>query len=84
MFTADDYRERRNRLISVIPSGVAVFLGNTLSPRESRDNCHVFHQDSSFLYYFGIDLPDLGTAVDAETPSLIRVSANVTALFTIN
>jgi Xaa-Pro aminopeptidase len=52
--------------MSDIDSGLVLLLGNASSPKESRDNCYVFHQDSSFLYFFGIDLPGLAAVLDAE------------------
>ncbi len=31
------------------------------------DNCYAFRQDSTFLYYFGLDQPDLAAVVDVDT-----------------
>ena len=66
MFSAHEYSKRRNRLMSDIASGLVLLMGNTLSPKESKDNCYIFHQDSSFLYFFGIDLPGLAAVLDVD------------------
>lgn len=66
MFSPDQYEKRRRRLMSDVGSGRILFLGNTMSPMESKDNCYRFHQDSSFLYFFGIDAPNLAGVLDAD------------------
>ena len=57
---------RRIAFIWVIFSmGIAVFIGNVPAPAQYRDNCYKFRQDSSWLYFFGIDEPRFA-AVRAE------------------
>jgi Xaa-Pro aminopeptidase len=41
-------------------------LGNTLSPMNYPDNTFPFRQDSSFLYYFALDTPDLAAVINRE------------------
>ena len=48
-------------------SGIAVFIGNVDAPAQYRDNCYKWRQDSTWLYYFGIDEPRLAAAIDLET-----------------
>lgn len=66
MFKADTYIQRRNSLCEKIESGIILFLGNNESPMNYRDNTFHFRQDSSFLYYFGIDFPSLAAIIDVD------------------
>ena len=66
MFSADLYIHRRQCLKADVHSGLILFLGNRPSPINAPDNCHFFRQDSSFLYFWGIDLPNLAAAIDVE------------------
>jgi Xaa-Pro dipeptidase len=66
MFSADTYIDRRKRLQSDIESGLILFLGNGESPINATDNCYFFRQDSSFLYFWGIDLPNLAAVIDVD------------------
>ena len=67
MFSADLYINRRQRLKTDVGSGLILFLGNGASPINAPDNCYYFRQDSSFLYFWGIDLPNLAAVIDVET-----------------
>ncbi len=66
MFPAHVYIERRNRLKRDLQSGILLFLGNEESPINYLDNHYPFRQDSSFLYFWGIDLPGLAGLIDIE------------------
>jgi Xaa-Pro aminopeptidase len=66
MFSADIYIERRNRLKEQVKSGLLLFLGNEESPINYTDNQYPFRQDSSFLYFFGLDWPSLGATIDID------------------
>ncbi|MBN1360586.1 MAG: aminopeptidase P family protein [Sedimentisphaerales bacterium] len=67
MFPEAVYVERRRRLREHVGSGVLLFLGNELSPINYDDNCFPFRQDSSFLYYFGLDEPGLAAVIDVDS-----------------
>jgi Xaa-Pro aminopeptidase len=67
MFAADVYIERRGRLKEQVQSGLILFLGNEESPMNYPDNQYPFRQDSSFLYFFGLDCPSLAAIVDADS-----------------
>ena len=67
MFDKSVYVDRRNRLRSLIGDGVAVFIGNNESPMNYKDNTYHFRQDSSFLYFFGLDQPGLSGVIDLES-----------------
>ena len=56
--------DRRKILRTRIDSGIAVFLGNNESPMNYKDNTYHFRQDSSFLYYFGLNTAGLTGIID--------------------
>jgi len=66
MFSAKTYVNRRAGLRKKVESGFILFLGNEESPMNYTDNQYAFRQDSSFLYYFGIDQPGLAAAIDVD------------------
>ncbi len=66
MFNADIYRQRRKILCEKVGSGLILMLGNDESPMNYPDNPYPFRQDSSFLYYFGIDMPGLAGIMDID------------------
>jgi Xaa-Pro aminopeptidase len=66
MFEAETYAERRARLAASVRSGILLFLGNGESPMNYPDNAYPFRQDSTWLYYFGLDRPGLAAAVDID------------------
>ena len=66
MFAPSVYIERRKRLRSDVGSGLILFLGNEQSCVNYPDNQYPFRQDSSFLYFFGLDCPSLAAVIDVE------------------
>ncbi|MFC1660437.1 aminopeptidase P family protein [Gemmatimonadota bacterium] len=66
MFPRETYIGRREALISRIDGGLLLLLGNRESPMNYADNPHHFRQDSTFLYYFGLDQPDLAAVIDVD------------------
>ena len=66
MFAADIYRHRRNCLASDMGTGVILFLGNTQSPINFLDNVYPFRQDSSFLYFWGLENSGLAAVIDVD------------------
>lgn len=44
--------------------GIALFIGNVEAPMNYPSNTYHWRQDSDFLYFFGIDLPDLAGVID--------------------
>ncbi|MHC4582543.1 MAG: aminopeptidase P N-terminal domain-containing protein, partial [Planctomycetota bacterium] len=69
MFAPSVYIERRKRLRSDVGSGLVLFLGNEQSPVNYADNQYPFRQDSSFLYFFGLDSPGLAAVIDIDEGS---------------
>jgi Xaa-Pro aminopeptidase len=66
MFPAEVYIQRRKRLRELVGSGVILFLGNKEVAMNYAANNYPFRQDSSFLYYFGLDMPGLAGMIDCE------------------
>ncbi|MDJ0781246.1 MAG: Xaa-Pro aminopeptidase [Desulfosarcinaceae bacterium] len=66
MFAAKVYRQRREDLRRRMDAGLILFLGNSESPVNFADNCYPFRQDSCFLYYWGLDRPDLAALIDVD------------------
>jgi len=66
MFDSEIYAQRRNRLKEQIKSGLILFLGNVESPMNYPDNPYHFRQDSSFLYFCGLDFPALAAVIDVD------------------
>ena len=66
MFNATTYTQRRRRLKQDVGSGLLLFLGNNESPMNYADNQYPFFQDSSFLYFWGLDTPGLAAVLDED------------------
>lgn len=66
MFDAATYAARRHALMQALDTGLVVLMGNSESPMNYADNVYPFRQDDSFLYYFGIDQPDLAAVIDLD------------------
>lgn len=64
MFDSKIYTERRERLRAQVGTGLLLFLGNEESPMNYPANTYHFRQDSSFLYFFGLNTPSLAALVD--------------------
>lgn len=66
MFSKETYIQRRQKLKKEVGSGIILLLGNEDSPMNYRDNCYRFRQDSSFLYFVGLDKPSLALVIDID------------------
>ncbi len=69
MFAEEVYTQRRKTLESRFDRGILLFLGNNESPMNYADNCYPFRQDSTFLYYFGLNQPGLAAVIDLDEDS---------------
>ena len=78
MFDKQTYITRRKQLVEKISSGLLLFLGNYESPSNYTANTYQFRQDSSFLYYFGIDLPGFAALIDVDSNTSILYGNEVT------
>jgi Xaa-Pro aminopeptidase len=66
MFPAATYIHRRTRLRQEIKSGLILLVGNDESPMNFANNAYPFRQDSTFLYFLGLDLPGLAASIDVD------------------
>lgn len=70
MFAPATYRDRRRVLRDALAGpgerGLLLFLGNDESPCNYTDNTYPYRQDSTFLYYFGIDRPGFAAVMDLD------------------
>lgn len=67
MLKKNTYIERRKALKKSNLRGVALILGNVDSPMNYLANTFYFRQDSSFLYFFGLDFPGLAGVIDFDS-----------------
>lgn len=67
MFSTQTYIDRRDRLARTVGTGVILLLGNSEASANYRSNTYKFRQDSSFLYYIGLNEPDLAAVIDPES-----------------
>ena len=78
MFDRNIYIERRRKLKIAVGSGLILFLGNDQSSINFKDNLYHFRQDSSFLYFFGIDRPGLYGIIDIDNNNEILFGDDLT------
>ena len=67
MFSSEIYLKRRAELTKRVGKGVILLPGNVESPFNYPNNTYPFRQDSTFLYYFGQNVPSLAAVIDAES-----------------
>ncbi len=77
MFAKDIYVGRRARLIEKIGNGVILLLGNSEASCNYPSNTYKFRQDSSFLYFFGLNEPDMAALLDVESGEQILFGNDV-------
>jgi len=66
MFNASVYTDRRNRLRKEVATGLLLIMGNQEAAFNYPANTYHFRQDSTFLYLFGLDHPDLAGVIDLD------------------
>ena len=66
MFRTATYQNRRRQLVAQLNRGVVLLMGNEESSMNYADNIYHFRQDSSFLYYAGIDEPGMALFIDVD------------------
>jgi Xaa-Pro aminopeptidase len=67
MFEKKVYIDRRQKLRSSLSDGIVLLLGNVDSPMNYPANTFHFRQDSTFLYFFGLDFQGLAAIIDVES-----------------
>ncbi len=73
MFDKNIYIRRRRTLLEKMAEtapegkrGIALFIGNVEAAAQYKNNAYKFRQDSSWLYYFGLDEPRLAAIIDLD------------------
>ena len=66
MFPKKVYQTRRQLLAKDVESGVILIPGNSEAPANYADNCYKYRQDSTFLYFFGLQDPDFVGVIDVD------------------
>ena len=74
MFAKEIYIARRKALLEKMAQtapqgkrGIALFVGNVEAAAQYKDNAYKFRQDSSWLYYFGLDEPRYAAILDLDS-----------------
>ncbi|MBR4267396.1 MAG: aminopeptidase P N-terminal domain-containing protein [Bacteroidales bacterium] len=67
MFNSDVYKARRQKLMSSLKDGLVLIPGNIELPFNYKSNTFPFRQDSTFLYYIGLDEPNLFAVLDCNS-----------------
>ena len=66
MFDKSIYTKRRDELRKKMDGGILLFPGNNECSMNYKANTYHFRQDSSFLYYFGLDHPGFNAICDVD------------------
>ncbi len=66
LFDSKTYVERRQVLKEKVGGGLILFFGNNNAPCNYPANGYTFRQDSSFLYYFGLEQDGLIGVIDVD------------------
>ena len=66
MFDKEIYSRRRKQLRESMQKGVVVFLSNNESPMNYPNNTYRYRQDSTFNYFYGLQMPGLAGIVDLD------------------
>ena len=71
MFAKEVYVRRRQTLLAKMreagEKGLILFVGNAEAPAQYKDNCYKWRQDSTWLYFMGLDEPLMAATLDIET-----------------
>lgn len=66
MFPKETYIARRKELKRLMGSGLLLIMGHNDAPANYPGNVYTFRQDSSFLYYFGLERQGLAGLIDVD------------------
>jgi Xaa-Pro aminopeptidase len=83
VFDKEVYKSRRDKFVGQVKSGKYLFLGNDETGANYRDNTYPFRQDSTFLYYFGINQPNLAVIIDADENKTILFGDEISIEYVI-
>ncbi len=77
MFNKEVYVKRRSALIDRVKEGIILILGNSDASTNYPSNTYKFRQDSSFLYFAGLNEPNLALVLDIESGEQVLFGNNV-------
>ena len=81
MFAKEVYVNRRATLLAKMreagQSGLILFVGNAEAPAQYKDNCYKWRQDSSWLYYWGLDEPLMAAVMSIDSGEEILFADDV-------
>ena len=78
MFDTATFIRRRNELKKLVKEGIILLFGNNESPANFPNNGYYpFRQDSSFLYYFGLQRDGLVGVIDIDNDRDILIGNNI-------
>lgn len=78
MFSPATYTARRAELCRRIGNGLILIPGNMEASYNYPNNTYHFRQDGTFLYYFGLNLPNFFGVLDAATGEVTLFGDDVT------
>lgn len=61
------YQQRRQDLAQRVGHGLVLLPGHAYSPRNYRDNAYPFRQDSTLLYFCGLEVPQAALLLDCDS-----------------
>ncbi|MBR1798979.1 MAG: aminopeptidase P family protein [Bacteroidales bacterium] len=67
MFNKATYIARREQLRKELGTGLVIMPGNHEAPCNYKDNTYWFRQDSTFLYFFGLQREDMVGVIDCDS-----------------
>ena len=71
MFAKEVYVRRRATLLEKMrqagQNGVILFIGNAEAPAQYKDNAYKWRQDSTWLYFWGLDEPMMAATIDIDS-----------------
>ena len=81
MFGREVYERRRKTLLVRMreagQSGLILFIGNAEAPAQYKDNYYKWRQDSSWLYYWGLDEPLMAAVLSIDSGEEILFADDV-------
>jgi len=78
MFDEKIYAERRDKLKASVKNGIILLPGNEETGMNYKDNIYHFRQDSTFLYFTGIDRPALSLIIDVDNNTEVLFGNDLT------
>ncbi len=77
MFKSEVYSKRREVLRAKVGSGLILLLGNRELPMNYPANTYHFRQDSTFLYYFGLNYAGMAALLDCESGNDLLIADDI-------